>query len=507
MTDKRKRIVCASVAAVLAAGALAGCGKQTDPIDTANPSITILSKSFNANSASNDSPVVKELEKVLGTKLDLKWAPSATYNEKVVTTMGSGVYPHLMLVDARTSSIVYAARKGIFYDVTDAFTQPDKYPNLAQADSHINHNISIDGRVYGIYRARTVGRAGVTIRKDWLDNLGLEMPTTVDEFYNVLRAFTEDDPDGNGQKDTYGMIVTNYLAGPLYNLAVWMGAPNGWGLDKDGNMAPAFMFDEFMDALKFMRDCYEKGYINQNMSSLPSDKWNEQFLNGYSGVIIDVADRARRVAQNMQEMNPNAVVDVFGYVKKDANSEPRSYPTSGHGGFYVIPSPSVTNEDQLDFMLNVIDKMNGEEATNLMNYGIEGVHYTVDENNYVTVKNDSALKAQYNDLNQISMGLVKYPDGLKTKYTAAVAEKIDQVYEDNEKYAVFDMSEPYVSPTYARRSTQLDSIVSAAELQFIIGSLSEEQYWNEIERWKNMGGNEVIREMNEAYQQDTSIQK
>ena len=45
------------------------------------------------------------------------------------------------------------------------------------------------------------------IRQDWLDNLGLKMPTTIEELKEVARAFTEDDPDGNGQNDTYGLAV------------------------------------------------------------------------------------------------------------------------------------------------------------------------------------------------------------------------------------------------------------------------------------------------------------
>lgn len=43
------------------------------------------------------------------------------------------------------------------------------------------------------------------IRQDWLENLGLEMPTSLDELYDVLYAFTYNDPDGNGVDDTYGI--------------------------------------------------------------------------------------------------------------------------------------------------------------------------------------------------------------------------------------------------------------------------------------------------------------
>lgn len=45
---------------------------------------------------------------------------------------------------------------------------------------------------------------GVLIRKDWLDNLGMQVPKTIDEFYRVMEAFTFNDPDMNGKQDTYG---------------------------------------------------------------------------------------------------------------------------------------------------------------------------------------------------------------------------------------------------------------------------------------------------------------
>ena len=142
------------------------------------------------------------------------------------------------------------------------------------------------------------------------------------------------------------------------------------------------------------------------MATYSSDKWNEQFLSGKAGVIIDVADRARRLAQNIQAIDPNAVVDVFGYVTKDASSEPRTLPTTGYDGYYVFPKTSVATEEDLDFILGVMDKANEQEALNLMNYGIEGRNYDLDADGYVVKKDDANLTKEYNDLNQFSTGIV-----------------------------------------------------------------------------------------------------
>lgn len=502
MTQTWKRVATVSIAAVMLAGSLAGCGgNKAAKIDRDNPTIKVMTKQFQAESAGADSPVMQELENYLGTKLEMTWAPNANYDEKVTATMGSGNYPHVMLVGKRSSSIIQASQKNRFWDITDKLKDSEKFPNLAQTNETVNHNISIDGKVYGLYRARTIGRAGVSIRKDWLENLNMEIPTTIDEFYNVLKAFKENDPDKNGQADTYGMILTNYIDGPLNNLAMWMGAPNEYGV-QDDKLVPKYMYDEYLDALKFLRQCKAEGLINSNFATYDSNKWNEEFLTGKAGVIIDVADRARRLAQNMEDQS---VVDVFGYVKKDANSEARTLPTTGYDGYYVFPKAAIVNEDDLDFVLGVMDKANDQEALNLMNFGIEGRSYEIDDEGFVVKKDEPAIVREYADLNQFATGIIATE--LKTRYTAPVAEKIDQVYEENEQYAVANPAEPYVSKTYSTSGPQLDAIMAAANTKFINGDISEDDWKAERDRWLQQGGQKVIDEINDAYKKDPSRMK
>lgn len=506
MTNTWKKIVASSLAALMIVGALAGCNGGSKSIDPENPEITIMTKAFNADSAAADSPVLKALEEFVGSKLNIQWIPSTGYDEKVTAAMGSGEYPHVMLIGSRSSSVIQNSRAGTFWEITDKLTDAAKFPNLAQTNPMINHNISIDGKVYGIYRARTFGRAGVTIRKDWLDNVGLGMPTTIDEFYEVLKAFKEKDPDKNGQDDTFGMIVTNYLDGPLNNVAIWMGAPNQWGVNEEtGELEPMFATQEFIDALDFYKKCYAEGLINQDMATYSSDDWNEQFLQSKAGVIIDVADRARRLAQNMQEAVPEAVVDVFGYVKRDASAEAKTLPTTGYDGYYVFPKKSVATEEDLDFVLGVMDKCNEQEALNLMNYGIEGTHYSLDENGYVVKVEEESLKKEYNDLNQFSTGIIATERSVA--YTTAVAQTVQDVYEDNENWAVANPAEPYVSDTYSTKGPQLDAIMSEANTKYIVGQITLDEWKAQLERWRTQGGNDVIKEMNEAYKADTSVKK
>src|SRR6185436_7991830 len=75
------------------------------------------------------------------------------------------------------------------------------------SDENRNKLVTADGHLYGLQEPAlppNPKRSGLLIRQDWLDKLGLKAPTTLDEFFEVAEAFTEKDPDGNGQNDTFG---------------------------------------------------------------------------------------------------------------------------------------------------------------------------------------------------------------------------------------------------------------------------------------------------------------
>ena len=501
---KWQKISAFVMAAAMFSGMLAGCGNDAaGSIDPENPEISIMTKAYASESAGQDSPVVQELQNYLGAKLNITWVASQSYDEKVTATMGAGTYPHVMLVGTRTASVIQNARVGNFWDVTDKL---DNYSHFAEMNDMILHNMSIDGKVYGLYRARTLGRNGMSIRQDWLDNLGLSMPTTIDELYNVLKAFKEQDPDGNGVDDTYGMIVTSYT-GPIDNLAVWMGAPNAWGIDPEtGDLKPDFMFDEYFETLQFMKKLYDEGLINQNMATYDPNDWDEPFLAGEAGVIIDVADRGRRLQQNIASLDPDAVVGIIGSVAAEAGQERKVLPTLGYDGFFVFPKTAVKTEEELDIILDVMNKMNDPDAADLISYGIKDRNYTVNEENCAVKIDDGALNKEYADLNQLSTligGLSNY----NTYFATEAARTVDIVQKENENYVVPNPAEPYVSDTYSQSGPQLDAIMSEADIKYIVGQIDEAGWRDAVSRWQAQGGDKIIAEYNEAYDNDTSEYK
>lgn len=553
-----KKIASVAFAGVIGVSALGltGCSDMAE-LDINNPVITVMLPTFQMVSADGDGPVVEEIERYAAEKLgvenlelNLKWAANSNYSEKVTAAMGAGNWPHVMLITDRTSTIIQNARAGNFWDLTDeikATTLDEngepvyKYPNLAESDDMVNHNISVDGKIYGLYRPREIGRAGVTVRRDWIDILHAKgalsfgsdhmNEMTMAEFEEFLYACKNGDPDGDGQNNTYGMVVAgaDYLDGPLKNILVWNGAPNEWGYDaEEDEIKPAFMFQEYEDTLTLMRKWVADGVINKDMATFASESWNNPFLQSQAGCIIDVADRARRVANSMGEMNPNAVVDVFGYVRKSADEEPRTLPTTGYSGYFAFPKASVKTEEERDFMLKFMDIMNDQYVGDLLNYGIKGDSYTETKNgdetvitvdpptaHYAVITNPdgsrSAIKStdqarlnEYNDLNQFAMGYVTFDDALGTYYSTEVAKTVQDVYAENKLYKYPNITEAYISPTMSRHSTQLNAIMSAATTKYISGAIDLDAWKAERDRWFEQGGNKVIEEMNEFYTEDVN---
>ena len=111
-------------------------------------------------------------------------------------------------INARTARservLVTTLTKKMAEDLTDYL---DDYPYLKENVGPFVNSMSFSGQIIGIPR-RTLYRAGgMLLREDWLETLNLEVPQTLDDFYNVFYQFTYGDPDGNGVDDTTGLAL------------------------------------------------------------------------------------------------------------------------------------------------------------------------------------------------------------------------------------------------------------------------------------------------------------
>ncbi|WP_166242238.1 extracellular solute-binding protein [Paenibacillus turpanensis] len=493
-----------TAAAGCSSGGTTGQGEQPQPNGEKGAEkpleLTIMLPVYKTTMPGDNGPVVQEIEKYTNTDLKFEWVPNNSYPDKFNITLASGKLPKIMVVQGKLPSFINAVRTGGFWDLTPYLKD---YKNLSQFNPIVQNNVSIDGKVYGLYRSRALGRYGVSYRKDWLDNLGMEIPKTIDEFYEMLKAFSEKDPDGNGKDDTYGMVISKYT-GPFDIMQIWFGVPNRWGEDADGKLIPAHMTLEYLDALRFFKKLYDEKLINPDFAVMDTEKWGDPVVNGQAGVIVDVADQAARLddkihralAQAGKDEPDRHYIDVFGAVEGPKGL--RNMPTSGYAGMVSISKSGVKTEEELKKVLTFLDKMNDKTGQILATNGIEGRHYKVVEGGIEPSKDVAMMESELEGLNQI-LSYVPEDLALKVKQTP-LREKTALIQKENEKIVVPNPAEPFDSTVYAQKGVQLDNIISDARTKYIVGQIDEQGVKDAIELWRKSGGDDYIKEINEMYQ-------
>ena len=145
---------------------------------------------------------VKKIEEDTGLKIQWVGIPEASYNDQVAIMIAAGDLP-----DAFIGQIPnFAQFLDSFVKMNDMIDDYapslkeffDKYPNIKLA------GMFPDGSIYGLPEVQLDGYVAgksLAINKKWLDAVGMEMPETADELFDVLMAFKTQDPNGNGQAD------------------------------------------------------------------------------------------------------------------------------------------------------------------------------------------------------------------------------------------------------------------------------------------------------------------
>lgn len=220
--------------------------------------------------------ILLELQKRLNIELEIVSIPWDQFPNKLNIMMASG--EQLDLVNCEHGkTLIEWARNGIILSY-DEFLEDGKYPYVSSViNSEMYKGLKVDGKAYYKPLGLCPQQWGYLIRQDWLDNLGLNIPTNIDEFYEVIQAFTYNDPDKNNKNDTYGLYVRaggdsdptvlqtfSYI---LRAYAVNAGA-NNWVELPDGTVTRYEVSDAAKQGAKFIARAIKDGLINRTGSAL-----------------------------------------------------------------------------------------------------------------------------------------------------------------------------------------------------------------------------------------------
>ena len=227
----------------------------------------------------------------LNIELDWLWeVPNDQYNTKLSVSLASQQYPDVLQCDYETYN--YLLESGALADLSDVWEEyaSDALKESMDLPSDPLGSVTVDGKLMAIPYASPEWATMYCnfYRTDWLENVGLEVPTTIDELTAVIKAFRDDDPDGNGEKDTYALALGG---GPFANnggLTSYFNAfgsyPTAW-IEKDGEIVHGMIQDETKEALDWLQGLYAEGYINPEFATWSAEQMQTAVADSKVGYI------------------------------------------------------------------------------------------------------------------------------------------------------------------------------------------------------------------------------
>ncbi|MEK3869915.1 MULTISPECIES: extracellular solute-binding protein [unclassified Paenibacillus] len=440
--------------------------------------------------------IQKLIEEKTNTKIKFSWVPDASKEERINTALASTSLADIVsLTILENASVRNALKAGMFWEVGPYL---DEFPNLGAISEEQRRAASIGGKLYGVPFLKDVARNGVVIRKDWLDKLGLEVPKTTGELMAVAKAFTEQDPDGNGKKDTYGFIDrSDLIYGAFKTLSSYFGTPNYWEVSEDGKFTPEFETEGYLKTMDYMKELYVNGYINQDFAVTAKKDQQDGFSQGKAGIYVGALFDGKNLLNNAIGIQDGMEIALVNDITSTGNESDRAIwaGNGGIGGLLAFPKSEVKDEAELKRLLKFVNDLMDEEIFTLMTYGIEGVHYTVDADMAVTILNQNKWEQE---VQPFSSSRPKEP-GYKIHDADPLKVEATELILENEKYAVYNPAYSLESETYTTMGSELQKIITDATYKYILGSLDLNGFKAEVEKWKQSGGGKIISEYEAAY--------
>lgn len=460
--------------------------------DGKKPKISLMTKLHTAEVP--DEKILKLVEEAANVELEIEWVPDNNYSDKLNTAFATGTFPQAVTMGAdQVDQFKGAIRDDQFWEIGPYL---DEYENLSKLKEEVVANTMVDGKVYSLYQGRPLSRQGMIYRKDWADNLGLEAPKTLEEFREMARAFSEDDPDGNGKDDTIGLTDRSDLIYGVYKtIASWHGTPNDWG-EKDGELLPEFMFQEYMDSMNFMKDLRDNNYMNQDFPVTSKEDQQAMFKNGTAGIYVGAMVDVLGLYNDAIDLNPDLEYDVHNYVA-GPSGEFTVWANPGYNNEVLFPKTAIKTEEELKDILAFYDLMMTPELSNLVQWGVEGEHYTV-EDGYAVIdssKQDQIEKEVFS-YNMLAIGEPETNGRYESLHDYGPRQKTEELVLENDNHLIHDPTLRLESETYIQDGDRLQEIINDATYNYILGEIDEAGFEKEIEKWKSEGGSKIIEEFN-----------
>ena len=398
MRKNKRQLAAGMMASVMVLTTLAGCGasassnngKETNAAQTQGQQTTAQAQESQTEETKGEpvemewlvgqtsaevddnAEVVKMIEDRFNIDLKAWYVDSNKFYENLNVRFAGGEMPDVLVIDNLSLLPTYVDG-GIIGElpIEEIREKAPNYTKVADAndDGTLWSTLIYNGKNYGVTNPMDAVPMAMFWRKDWLDKLGLEVPTTVDELHDVLYAFRNEDPNGNGLKDEVPLFDRAGWKMPEEYLYLWDTSTTFY--PRDGKMTFEPLEENFKTGVKGMIQWYEEGILDPEFftrGSSARDTLLSGNLGGCTHDWVSAGNYNTSLADAIPgfEMVPFAPpADQNGNVKERVSR----YPGAGWGISSMCSDP----ETVIKFM----DYFFTEEGDALMNWGIEGDTYTV----------------------------------------------------------------------------------------------------------------------------------
>jgi putative aldouronate transport system substrate-binding protein len=387
-----------------------------------------------------------------------------------------------------------------------------------------------DGKIYTIPQARPddATRNVLGFRQDWLDRLGLKVPTTLQELETVLKAFTENDPDGNGKNDTYGYTGVNWID---YSLAFVTGAfgvyPGQWYINGAGQLEFGDVAPKYKEALAWIQKWYQAGYIDPEL--LTVGDW-AIYKNKMVSSVAGVAAANYQVFQfpddgwfyaDLLKVNPNAKYTISSGIKGPYGDQGllQFNPITYAG---VMFTPQVENQpEKIEKYMQVFDALGFDEAWRIkQSWGYEGETWKLNAQGgyewappYDRMGESENLKVELAEKYGVGpVGAMRAGFGWTWEFWSDPAANAKILYDPakaaldakgieiatNGKYNIMGMA-PVQLDTMKQYGETLDAIYNDYIVGIITGKRPVSDFDVFVREWKAAGGDKVLAEAQQVY--------
>ena len=502
------KMAAAGMAVCLLAGTVTGCSSGTGSV-TAAPDSSSQAETGAQASDDGEEPVHLKLfltnknivdgsyaktyiEEATNTKLEIVQVATKDLDNKLNMMLASGDWPDIIQCETETMESKLLS-SGKLLPLNEYW---DDYPNLKNARDEETWDVMRynDGNIYAIGIKNPNPLSIIAYRKDWLDKFGLEIPTTLDEYYEVATAVSKNDPDGDGVDNTFAFGGYQNVDTTWFDhiFGAYGALPNYWML-QDGHIVNGSVQPEMKEALTYLNRMYNDGLIDPEFVTDDAKRWQQKVKSGIYGAgvtKIHIFDKNNwsNYYKPFKESNPDGEL-VYGPVLQGGSENPVGIRMASERGW--LRTFIYKDSENVDACLRLLDWLTSEEGNRFTQYGLEGEHYKWEGDKLVKLIDEEQTNEL--DLNKFFIGNTvlfddaspEIFDAFEYSHTECIAEPTDGIFID-------ELNEIY---------PKLEELTNTRYIEMIVGEVPIEGGFEDfVEEWYSRGGDELTAAMDEAYQ-------